>query len=210
MNRLTSIISVVVLGVGVTWQYPLFHVVPLKKVAAERLAASFHAAKFADEFWQGRLTPKFEAAADAATVLAALRDNPRQAREKFGRQVGVSRTAYFFLRGRGTILSIEKQGVAVALNADSRSADVMLSTSPVFGNAVRDATGLLLSADFPNSQHFNELANELNRLAEAHAVTRLKTDAKSGRTVEFVGCASITGDKFAAPLKVTPVSVVIE
>ncbi len=106
---------------------------------------------------------------DAATVLAALRANPQEAREKFGRRVGVSRTTYYFLRGAGDVLNVDDKGVTVALSADEPSPDVLLATGRIFDNTVRDATGLLTSSDFPNSQHFNDLARRFARAGRVEA-----------------------------------------
>jgi predicted lipoprotein len=87
---------------------------------------------------------------------------------------------------------------------------VALVVGPVVGNAVRDASGLLSTGDFADSQHFNELATELNRLAEEGPVTDLRSSAEVGRTVEFVACGEIVGGRIRWPLKLIPVSATVE
>jgi predicted lipoprotein len=210
MNRIALILSLLALAAGVVWRFPLFHVVPLKQINEARRAAAFDAPVFAKEFWTTRLPAAFDQAADAATVVAALRDDMAKAREKFGRQVGVSRTAYYFLRGSGKIAAVDKQGVHVSLAADGPAAEILLVTGPVFGNAVRDATGLLPTSDFPNSQHFNELASELNHFAEQGPVELLKNQARPGIAISFVGCAAVTTAADLGPLKIIPVDVILE
>lgn len=47
-----------------------------------------------------------------------------------------------------------------------------LETGPVFGNVLRDGTGLLDVNDFPNSQDFNALSSEINRRVEEQVLLR--------------------------------------
>src|SRR5690606_32929549 len=128
-------------------------------------------------------------AAEASAVLAAFKQDLTAARDKFGHQVGVSRTAHYFLRGSGAVVAVDEKGVRIELAADGEGggAEALLTTGPVFGNAVRDATGLLPPGELANSQHFNALAVELNRLVEAGPIQRLKDQAAVGQMVRFVG-----------------------
>src|SRR4029079_6421427 len=98
---------------GLLWCFPLFHVVRLEQLHASQQESAFNAADFAKSFWSERLTPSLTQAADAATFLADFRASPETARAKFGRKVGVSRTRLVVLRGKGTIVTIDKKGVGV-------------------------------------------------------------------------------------------------
>jgi predicted lipoprotein len=149
--------------------------------------------------------------ADAATVLAALRDNRQQASERFGRQVGVSRARAFLVRGAGTIVAIDNKGVSVSLTGAGPPPNIVLQTSLLFGNTVRDASGLLNPGDFSNSQHFNAISSELNRIVETRLLPRLKEQAEPGRTIQFVACAQVMPDQAGiTPLRMIPLRIAIE
>lgn len=173
------------------WFFPLFHVVSMEARSASREQATPSAAEFAAKFWDTALAAALPDAADAARLLAALRENPELAREQFGRSVGLSRRYYFFVRGVGRIVSIDRTTVGVVLQNDGTDADVLLVRGLVFGNAVRDATGLLNPSDYRNSQHFNDISSELNHLVEARVLPTLNERAKVGSTIHFVGCAEV-------------------
>lgn len=149
---------------------------------------------------------------DASTLFFAnYREDPQSAREKFGRKVGVSRAHLFVLRGSGTIMAVDKKGVVVKLEDGGGDTDVVLRTGLLFGNTVRDATGLLDASDFPNSQHFNEISTELNRLVEARVIPKLKQRAAPGRKIQFVGCAQVSDDSAGAqPLTIIPLDVKVD
>ena len=188
------------------WLFPLFHVVSLEARSATQAEAAFNAAEFAAKFWDTTLAAALPNAADAAKLLAALRENPEQARDEFGRSVGLSRTYYFFVRGSGTIVTVDDKLLGVSLDENGTAADVLLVRGLVFGNAVRDATGLLNPSDFRNSQHFNDVARELNRLVESRVLPALTEEAAIGRAIQFVGCAE-AASRAGEPLNLTTVPI---
>jgi len=208
MNRVFAILGMLA-AVGVlAWFFPLFHVVSRESLRAEKEQAVFRAADFVKEFWSAKLTPALVEAADARAVLAVLRESPEQGRTQYGRSVGLGRSSLYFLRGRGAIVSVDSKQIGVSLADATGDADIVLVTDLLFGNTVRDATGLLSGDDFPNSQQFNEVSTELNRTIELTIIPRLKQQAKVGAVIEFVGCAEVTNlPRDVTPLKVIPLNV---
>lgn len=195
----------VVLGV-VSWRFPPFHIVSLKQARAAKELGVFNAAEFAGRFWRERLTPALSQAADARAVCDALAKDPKAAATNYGRTIGLSDGVYYFVRGTGTVVSVEGKSVGVSLRGAAGGADLQLKTGMLFGNAVRDATGLLDANEFPNSQNFNDLSTELNRIVETQVLPKLKTNAAVGRKIRFVGCAEVAEDAASErPLPVIPV-----
>lgn len=176
------------LAVG-CWFFPLFHVKPLAPAATAVPAtggAGFDAKAAAQEFWRERLIPAAAKAAELAPVVQALRADPEAARKRFGKPAGVG-VDYFFIRGRGRILARERNVLRIAVEGAPNEV-VSLRIGPVFGNTVRDGTGLLDVNAFPGLQEFNALSAELNTLVESRVLLRLRETAKPEMTVEFAGC----------------------
>jgi predicted lipoprotein len=193
------------------WCFPLFHVVRIDQLENPQHESAFSAAEFAKTFWSGQLTPSLNQAPDAVMLLADLRASPKAARAKFGRKVGVSRTRLVVLRGKGTIVTIDKKGVGVALRGETKEADIVLQTGLLFGNTVRDATGLLDASNYPDSRQFNEISTELNRIVEARVAPILKEKAIVGRQIHFAGCAEIADEgELVKPLTIIPLDVRVE
>ncbi len=208
-----AVLAVIALGLlaGVFWFTPLFHLVPLKQEQGRQAAAEFSPTNFATAFWNDKLLKSLDRAADAGQVLAALTSDPQKARTQFGRALGISSSILFFLRGTGRIVSVTKKGVALTLKDDGDTADILLPTGLLFGNTVRDGTGLLDASAFPNSQNFNDLSTELNRMVETTLLPKLREQAKVGVKISFAGCAEVAEeDADVKPLKVIPVSVKLE
>lgn len=195
----------------VFWFFPLFHIVRNEHGPDTKGESTFNAIEYANTFWSTQLVPVLKEAPDATAVLAALQENSEAAREKFGRRVGVSRTRLFAVRGSGKIVSVDKQGIGVALTDKSNEPGIVLKTGLIFGNTVRDATGSLNAGGFSDSRQLNEISAELNRIAETRVVQKLRDAAKVGRQVEFAGCAEIADDSSdVRPLAIIPLDVRVE
>lgn len=208
-RRLVRWIGGALLAVVLLWLVPLIRITPLGEQAAHASEA-FDAADLAAQLWTDTLPAAVDEANHADEVLAAIAADPVAAGERYGRVEGVSRGYYLLLRGVGTIVSVERLGVAVALDDDSE-ADILLQTGPIFGNAVRDGADLIDAGDVANSQEFNRVSEQLNRLVEERVVPALRSGAAEGKRVEFVGCAEVKNpQRFTKPLKLVPVSVHFE
>jgi predicted lipoprotein len=211
MNRVVAILGALLVVAVLSWFFPLFHVVSRETLRAEKEQSVFHADEFAKKFWATKLTPAFADAADASAVFAAYHESAEQARTQFGRTVGIGRSTFYFVRGAGTITSIDNKQIVVQLTDDASGPHVALATGLLFGNTVRDATGLLNADEFPNSQQFNEISAELNRMIEASVLPPLKESATVGAEIEFVGCAEVTNvPRDITPLKVVPLEVKVK
>jgi predicted lipoprotein len=211
MKRIGVTFCCVLFAGALFWFFPLFHIVHTGNALPIENEKEFNAAEFAKAFWTNQLPLSFSQAPDAAMVLAALGDNPASARTRYGRKVGVSRASLYVMRGSGTVVSADKKGVGVSLGGKSKHADILLQTGLLFGNTVRDASGLLDAGKFSNSRQFNEISTELNRIAEADVLLLLKQKARIGSHITFAGCAEIPDQgEIPRPLTLIPLQAQID
>jgi predicted lipoprotein len=183
--------------------FPPFHVVSLRPIGGERAssasAAEFDEVNFARQFWESRLLPACGKASDLGPLLNDLRRDPGAAAKHHGRQAGIGGPAYYFVRGTGRVVAVEKSRVVVAV--DGAEGTVALRTGPVFGNVIRDGTGLLEVNSVPGLAEFNSISAELNRLVEAKVQPALK-NLSVGETLRFAGCAEAPENVGDGPLLV--------
>ena len=210
MRRTGFIFAVLAIAGLVCWLVPPFHLVPLQQAQKNEAQKVFDPATYAQKFWCERLLPNSAQAADAAAVVTALTQDSAAAAKKYGRTVGLSDTVFYFLGGTGVVVSADAKGVALSLVGPNQPADVLLKTGLVFGDTVRDATGLLDVNEFANSQDFNAVSTELNHLVETTIVPELKK-ARAGDRLHFVAAAEVEADSdFKKPLKAIPLAVKFE
>jgi predicted lipoprotein len=204
------LIAVVVIA-GVCWLFPLFHVVTLKTATAEKVAATFNATQFTESFWTKQLPAAFDKTVKADVLLPAIQADAAAAKQKFSRSVGLSEGYFYFVSGSGHIMAVSDDEISLAVTDGSTNAEVSLQTGLIFGNALRDGTGLLSANDYPNSQDFNDISAALNHIVEARVLPKLREQAKVGAKISFVGCAEV-GDESTdlKPLKVIPIQTKAE
>jgi predicted lipoprotein len=206
MSAVRWLIAIAVLG-GACWLFPIFHVVPLKKNAKEKAAAVFNPTQFAETFWESQLLPSISKAVKAEMLLSAIQSNPADSKKKFSRSVGVADNYFYFVSGSGIMMAISDDEIVLNLNCGT-NAEVSLQTGLIFGNALRDGTGLLDANSYPNSQDFNAISEALNHLVETRVVSKWKGHVRIGEKISFAGCAEVDDESTdLKPLKVIPIEL---
>ena len=191
---------------GLCWRFPLVHFVPLKAAQQIKAAAAFDATQFAADFWISRLSPAARTAVPANVLLPAIQADPAAAKKRFSRSVGLGTDYFYFFCGTGRVVALTDDAISLACTAGSTNAEVALQTGLVFGDAIRDGTGLLNVNDYPDSQNFNDISAALDHLVETQVLPGLRQQARIGVTLSFAGCAEIDDeDSDLNPLKVIPV-----
>ena len=153
----------------------------------------FDAAAYMESFWTGPLLESARHAVDAAELLAAFRQDPADAATRYGHRLGLSGNASFFVSGTGRIVAVDEDAVSIALQEGDPAA-VVIETGPVFGNAIRDGSGLLDVSDFSNAQDFNAISSEINRRVEEQVFPVLEAQAAVGADRAFCrrrGCGRL-------------------
>ena len=79
----------------------------LEKYKAAKDPVRFDAADFAAKFWENGLVSSIDEAPQLTDVLKMLNEDPKKALETRGKKLGISKTGYFMVRGKGMIEKVE-------------------------------------------------------------------------------------------------------
>jgi predicted lipoprotein len=195
----------------ICWLFPLFHIVPLKAAKAEKAAAEFNPTQFAEKFWTNQLLPSLSQTIKADVLLAAIQSDPPAAKKRFSRTIGLSGTYYYFLSGSGRVVSVSDDEISLAITPGGTNAEISVQCGLIFGDAVRDGTGLLNESAFSNSQDFNDISAALDHIVETRVLPELRQQAKVGALISFAGCAEVDDETLDLhPLKVIPIQAKVE
>ena len=190
--------------------FPPIRLAPQKAPGSSVTSGTFSAHEFAAKFWAAKLVPGLGSAIDARSLYLALDSNPSDTAKRLAHAVGIGGTAYYFTAGEGVVTAVDGDSVTIAL-ADGEKNTVVLDTGLVFGNAVRDGTGLLDVNTFANSEAFNAVASELNTIVETTVLPSVRQLGTVGAKISFTGIAEITGtDGDPRPLHLVPLKVEIK
>lgn len=177
----------------------------LEKHKATFSTSKFNATDFAAKYWEESLLQGIAEAPQMTDVLKMLNENPQKAFESYGKKLGISKTDYFMVNGKGKIEQVEDEFIVLALAENTK---IKIATDFIYGNAVRDGSGKVNIDDFLNMTDFNAVSVEINKLVKEKVVSRLRKSASVGQMLEFAGAFEINEENVdLASILVLPVSV---
>jgi len=169
-----------------------YHSVYFKKLDEVRAGhVTFNAQKFAREFWTSKLTPAYSNAMEAGQLFSLLKTDKKNAFADQGHALGIGNIRYFPIKGRGVVQSVEEDQVVVKLESPSGPLQLNVATEYIFGNAVRDASGMIDINSFGNSLDFNNVSAEINKIIRDEVVPPFEAKVRKGDVVEFTGAIEL-------------------
>src|SRR5204863_5656026 len=108
------------------------------------------------------------------------------------------------------IIAVNEDDISVLLQTDTTKQTITIATEYVFGNAVRDATGLIDINEFSNTMDFNNVSAELNKIIREKVLPSFKSAVKKGNTIEFVGAIELNKEHLnLQKIEVVPIEIKI-
>lgn len=205
MKAIKYIISVTVL---IVLAYNSVYFRKLDEVKASLTSKEFNASQYAQTFWTSKLQPNLNKAIDIAQLTALLKTDADRAFTTYSHALGIGNLRYFFVKGKGTITAVNEDDIGVLLRPDTSRQTIILATEYIFGNAVRDATGLININEFNNTMDFNNVSAELNKIIREKVLPSLKQKAKKGNEIEFTGAIELNKEHLdLSNIEVIPVAI---
>lgn len=199
----------IVVFIAVFWLLlPPFSIVSLDEngqVPSDGEEVVFDAGESADRIWADTLAPSMANATALDDLVAAVSASPEKARGQFGNQAGEGATTYYFARGEGRV--VEVKGRRATIDVQGTKVDLLVAP-PVFGNTVRDGTGLIDVNKLPGLEEYNAVSAALNLKVENDVMSPLADLVQVDAQISFVGCAKAPSTlKEGSILEFTPLKV---
>ena len=205
MKTMTRVIKY---GFGIVAGISLLYLsLDIQNLEEHRAANStkFDATDFAAKFWNESLPSCIAEAPQMVDVLKVLNENPQKAFKIYGKKLGISKTDYFMVSGKGLIEKVENEFIVLALDENTK---IKIATDFIYGNAVRDGSGKVNINEFLNMTDFNAVSVAINKLVKEKVVSRLRKSAVVGKWFEFTGAFEISEENIdLSALLILPVSV---
>jgi predicted lipoprotein len=165
----------------------------------------FNAAAYARDIWDNTLPKAIGDAPELISIIKTLAADPESAFNNYGRKLGISKTYYFMAHGKGVIKSVNEENIVIVVKGGTQ---IRLATDFIFGNAVRDGSGIVDIDDFVNMTDFNNVSIELNNIVKEEIVPQLNEFAQPGIKVDFAGTFAINEEDIdVRNIRIIPVSV---
>lgn len=181
----------------------------LDKVKAAS-SKGFDAKSYARNYFNNKLTPALNNAVEINQLLAMLQNDKENAFNKYSHALGIGNIRYFLIKGRGVITAIDENDVTVMSKTNTTQRDFKIATEFVFGNAIRDASGLININEFSNTMDFNNVSAEVNKIVRDEVLPPFKAAAKKGSVVDFYGAIELNREHLKVDnIEIIPVSLKI-
>lgn len=169
-----------------------YHSVYFRKLDEVKAATSgsFDAETYTADFWTEKLQPSLPKAIQLDTLMTMLKNQPEQAFENYSHALGIGNLKYFMVQGEGEIASIDENSVNIKLQSNNTHSFSII-TEYVYGNEVRDASGLIPMTEFDNTMDFNSVSAALNKKIREEVIPLFEKEAGIGKRVKFFGALEL-------------------
>lgn len=171
-----------------------FNSVYFKKLSEVKAATSsrqFDAAAYATDYLKNKLPGQLKNAIEINTLTSLLQAEPKKTFGQYSHALGIGNIRFFLVQGQGEIIKIEDDATTVLVKKDTVRQLVRIATEYVFGNAIRDASGLININEFNNTMDFNNVSAEINKIIRSEVLPPFKAQAQKGDVVQFVGAIEL-------------------
>ena len=207
MNKYVKyLLLIVVIGLVA---YKSVYVKKLSEIKAV-IDEKFDAVAFSKKLWEEKLPTKLGSAVELATFIKTTQSNPADAFSKYTNALGIGNYRYALIKTEGIVTNINDDDIALQTKMGDSLMTVKLATEFIYGNAIRDASGLVDVKDFPNTMDLNNISEELNKMVRKTVLPLFKAAVKKGDKVIVTGAVEIHKEHVKwSELEIIPVQLQI-
>ena len=186
--------------------YKSVYIEKLDQHLAKNTSKQFDATSYANTYYNN-LLPKANSSILVPALLDQLQQNSKNAFEQYGRTLGISNIKYFLTRGTAVVTAINESTIDAQL-ADSGKQQVTIATEFVYGNAVRDASGLVDLKSFTSTTDLNNVSAAINKKIRDEVLTPFRKTVQVGDSISFTVAIELN-QKFLSLdyIKIVPITI---
>ena len=165
----------------------------VKKLSTIKVVTNekFDAVSFSKNLWEEKLPAKLDSAVELVTFIKTARANPADAFSKYTNALGIGNYRYALVKTEGTVTDVNEDDITLQIKMGDSLMTAKLATEFIYGNAIRDASGLVDVKNFPNTMDLNNISEELNKMVRKTILPPFKTAVKKGDKLIVSGAIEI-------------------
>ena len=163
----------------------------LNEVLSASSSKTFNPDKYARDFYAYQLIPRQDSAIDLGRLLTELKTNPEKTFNAYSHALDIGNIRYFLVKGEGTVSTVSDDAVGIILKNYPGKTDVNIATEFVYGNALRDASGLIHLNEFTNTTDFNNISESINQIVRKEVLPSFKAIVKPRKQVKIFGAIEL-------------------
>ena len=165
----------------------------VKKLSTIKVVTNekFDAVSFSKNLWEEKLPAKLDGAVELVTFIKTVQANPADAFSKYTNALGIGNYRYALVKTEGTVTDVNEDDITLQIKMGDSLMTAKLATEFIYGNAIRDASGLVDVKNFPNTMDLNNISEELNKMVRKTILPPFKTAVKKGDKLIVTGAIEI-------------------
>ncbi|MGC4102899.1 DUF2291 domain-containing protein [Ferruginibacter sp.] len=179
-----------------------------KSVHFEKLSAmknavteKFDATAFSQKLWKEKMPVKLDSAISLQQLKAAVEAKGSSAIDQLGNSLSIGNYRYCLVKVTGTVAQVNEDDIQLKVNygADQpgdTSGTATLATEYIYGNAIRDASGLVQVKDYPNTSDLNNISESLNKIVRTELLPSFRSTVKKGDQLNIVAAVELNKNIF--------------
>jgi predicted lipoprotein len=152
---------------------------------------NFDAVAFSKRLWTEQLPAKLDSAIALTELIKLIEANPSRALQNHSHAMAIGNYRYSLVKATGKVAVVSEDEMIVQVPHADSAMNVRLATEYVYGNAIRDASGLLDIKDFTSTTELNNVSEELNKTIRKVVLPEFKKQVKAGDSIEVTGAVEI-------------------
>lgn len=169
-----------------------YHSVEIKRLDEAREAATeFDAVRYARTYLEERLPTAYNQAVSLSDLIAKIRTDRDKAFAEHSHAVSIGNVRHFLVRGRGEVVALGEDELALALSEEGQASTIRLATEFIYGSSIRDAAGLFDIREFTNNTDMNNVSVAINTIIKEEVVAPFKQSLEVGDSIQFIGALEL-------------------
>lgn len=164
-----------------------------KKLSALETTAigEFDATVFSRKLWDERMPAKIDSAMILSLLIRSIDKDGETAIDKHTNALAIGNYRYALVKLDATVTDVKEDEVMLSTAHNDTLITVNLATEFIYGNAIRDASGLVQVKDFPNTTHLNGISEGLNKIIRTSVLPTFKSVIKKGDSVNIIAAVEL-------------------
>ena len=154
-------------------------------------AEKFDARSFTKKLWDEKLPAKMDSAVELTTLITAIGTQPEDAFNKYSNALAIGNYRYALVKTSGEVIELNEDDLLLQLPFADSMLKVRVATEFIYGNAIRDASGLVEVKSFPNTTDLSSISEELNKTVRTVVLVPFKKAVKAGDKIAVTGAIEI-------------------
>jgi predicted lipoprotein len=154
-------------------------------------AAAFDAAAFSKKLWEEQMPAKLDSAIALSVLIGAVGKSEADAFNKYSNALAIGNYRYALVKFDAVVADIKEDELLLNIQTGDSVLQARLATEFIYGNAIRDASGLVQVKDYPNTSDLNSISEELNKIIRSSVLPAFKKTVQKVDKISGVAAVEI-------------------